>query len=122
MLFLAPLSFAQALYGSIVGNVTNNSNAVVAGATARVTNKATTQTRETVTSESGGYTFTTVQTGTWEISVSKQRFKTAANANVIVTLNNITRADMALEVWAVADTVTVTSGKAFSIKRSEPMS
>ncbi len=106
---LAAASFAQVLYGSIVGNISDNSNAVVAGATVKITNKATNQVRETITNESGGYTFTTVQTGTWEISISKQGFKTSTNANVIVTLNNITRSDMALEVGAVVDTVNVTA-------------
>jgi hypothetical protein len=107
--FLAPVSFAQVLYGSIVGNVTDNSNAVVAGATVKITNKGTNQVRETLTNDSGGFTFTTVQTGTWEVTVSKQGFKTVTNANVIVTLNNITRADMNLEVGQVVDTVNVTA-------------
>jgi hypothetical protein len=108
-LFLAPVSFAQVLYGSIVGNVTDNSNAVVAGATVKITNKGTNQVRETLTNDSGGFTFTTVQTGTWEVTVSKQGFKTVTNANVIVTLNSITRADMNLEVGQVVDTVNVTA-------------
>ena len=108
-LFLAPVSFAQVLYGSIVGNVTDNSNAVVAGATVKITNKATNQVRETTTNESGGYTFTTVQTGTWEVTVTKQGFKTATNANVLVTLNSITRTDMNLEIGQVVDTVNVTA-------------
>ncbi len=103
------VSRAQVLYGSIVGNVTDNSNAVVAGATVKITNKGTNQVRETLTNDSGGFTFTTVQTGTWEITVTKQGFKTATNANVIVTLNSITRADMNLEVGQVVDTVNVTA-------------
>ncbi|HEX4947142.1 MAG TPA: carboxypeptidase-like regulatory domain-containing protein, partial [Blastocatellia bacterium] len=108
-LFLTSVASAQVLYGSIVGNVTDNSNAVVAGATVKITNKATNQVRETTTNESGGYTFTTVQTGIWEVTVSKQGFKTSTNANVIVTLNNITRADMGLEIGQVVDTVNVTA-------------
>lgn len=108
-LFLASATFAQVLYGSIVGNVNDNSNAVVAGATVKITNKATNQVRETLTNDSGGFTFTAVQTGTWEITVSKQGFKSATNANVIVTLNSVARADMNLEVGQVVDTVNVTA-------------
>lgn len=103
------VSTAQVLYGSIVGNVTDNSNAVVAGATVKITNKGTNQVRETLTNDSGGFTFTTVQTGTWEVTISKQGFKTVTNANVLVTLNSITRADMSLEVGQVVDTVNVTA-------------
>ncbi len=108
-LFLASVSFAQTLYGSIVGNVTDNSGAVVAGATVKITNRATNQTRETVSNEEGGYTFTTVQTGLWDVSVSKTGFKTLTRANVEVTLNNITRSNLALEVGQVVETVSVTA-------------
>jgi Carboxypeptidase regulatory-like domain/TonB dependent receptor/TonB-dependent Receptor Plug Domain len=109
MMILTGASFAQTLYGSIVGNVTDNSNAVVSGATVKITNKGTNQVRESITNESGGFNFTAVQTGTWEVSVTKQGFKTVTNANVIVTLNSITRADMNLEVGQVVDTVNVTA-------------
>ncbi len=108
-MILASASFAQTLYGSIVGNVTDKSNAVVADATVKIINKGTNQVRETQSNADGGFTFTAVQTGTWEISVTKQGFKTVTNANVIVSLNNITRSDMALEVGAVVDTVNVTA-------------
>lgn len=108
-LFLVPSSIAQVLYGSIVGNVTDKSGAVVAGATVKITNKNTNQVREIQSNEDGGYIFTAVQTGTWEISVSKQGFKTVTNSNVIVTLNNITRSDLNLEVGQVVDTVNVTA-------------
>ncbi len=106
---LASVNFAQTLYGSIVGNVTDKSGAVVAGATVKITNKATNQVRETQSNEDGGYNFTAVQTGMWEITVTKQGFKTLTNSNMTVTLNSVTRSDMALEVGAVVDTVNVTA-------------
>ena len=48
---------AQVLYGSIVGNVKDNSDAVVSGATVKITNKETNQTRETATSSDGSFNF-----------------------------------------------------------------
>lgn len=100
---------AQVLYGSIVGNVTDKSNAVVAGATVRITHKATNQTRETAASPDGSFNFPTVQTGTYEITVSKVGFKTFTRSNIEVTLNNITRTDISLEVGEVSETVSVTA-------------
>ncbi len=108
-LMLPQSGHAQVLYGSIVGNVTDKSNAVVGGATIRITHKETNQTRETATNSDGSYNFPTVQTGTYEVTVSKVGFKTYARSNVEVTLNNITRSDISLEVGEVSETVSVTA-------------
>jgi hypothetical protein len=103
---------AQVLYGSIVGNVTDKAGAAVAGANVKIVNKATNQVRDAVTNEDGGYTFTTVQTGDWEVTASKSGFKTLTRSNVAVTLNNITRTDLALEVGELSETVSVTADAA----------
>jgi hypothetical protein len=100
---------AQVLYGSMVGNVVDNNGAAVPSATVRITNKATNQSRETVTGSEGTYNFSTVQTGFYDISVSKNGFKTFTRSNVEVTLNNITRSDISLEVGQVSETVSVTA-------------
>lgn len=100
---------AQVLYGSMVGNVVDNNGAAVSGATVKITNKATNQTRETATNTEGAFNFSTVQTGTYDITVSKNGFKTFTRSNQDVTLNNITRSDIALEVGAVSETVSVTA-------------
>jgi hypothetical protein len=103
---------AQVLYGSIVGNVKDNSDAAVVGASVKITHKETGQTREAETNTDGSYNFPTVQTGTYDVTVSKQGFKTLTRNNVEVTLNSITRSDMALEVGAVTETVSVTADAA----------
>ena len=48
---------AQALYGSLVGNVVDETGAVVPGATVTITQKETNQTREQATPENGAYSF-----------------------------------------------------------------
>jgi hypothetical protein len=103
---------AQVLYGSIVGNVRDNNDAVVGGATVKITNKQTNQSRETVTNAEGSYNFPTVQTGLYDVMVSKQGFKTFTRSNVEVTLNNITRTDISLEIGQVTETVSVTADAA----------
>src|SRR5262245_14370197 len=67
---------AQVLYGTLTGNVTDSSGAVVAGATVTITHKATGQSREGMTDAQGSYDFPTVQAGTYTIKVSKSGFKT----------------------------------------------
>jgi TonB family protein len=108
-LILSQSSNAQALYGSIAGNVKDKSDAVVPGATVMITHKETNQTRETATSPIGSFNFPSVQTGTYEITVSQAGFKPYRRSGIEVTLNNITRSDITLEVGAVSETVSVTA-------------
>jgi TonB family protein len=108
-LTLSQSSNAQALYGSLVGKVKDKSDAVVPGATVRITHKETNQTRETAASMDGSFNFRTVRTGTYEITVRQAGFKTYMRSGIEVTLNNITRSDITLEVGAVSETVWVTA-------------
>lgn len=108
-LTLSQSSNAQALYGLIVGNVKDKSDAVVPGATVKITHKETNQTRETAASLDGSFKFGAVQTGTYEITVRKAGFKTYMRSGIEVTLSNITRSDITLEVGAVSETVWVTA-------------
>src|SRR5262249_42314960 len=98
---------AQVLYGSIVGNVKDTSEAAVAGATVAITNSLTGVSREAATNEAGGYSFPNVQTGSYDLKVTKEGFTTFAQPQVVVTINTITRVDATLKVGAVTETVTV---------------
>ena len=84
---------AQTLYGSIVGNVKDASDAAIVGATVQILNKGTNETRQTTTDEAGVYSLATVQTGTYEVTVSMAGFKKYTESQVNVTLNTLTRAD-----------------------------
>jgi TonB family protein len=106
-LTLSQSSNAQALYGSIAGNVKDISNAVVPGATVKITHKETNQTRETAASPIGSFDFPALQSGTYEITVRMAGFKAYSRGGVEVTLNNITRSDITLEVGGVSETVSV---------------
>ncbi len=108
LIALAPFTAdAQVLYGSVVGNVKDTSEAAVAGATVTITNSLTGVSREAVTNEAGGYSFPNVPGGAYELKVTKEGFATFTQPQVGVTINNITRADVTLKVGAVTETVTV---------------
>src|SRR5690242_11741479 len=99
---------AQVLYGSLVGNVRDSSDAAVPKATVTAVNKGTNQSREIVTDEGGGYGFTDLQGGIYTLKVSQQGFKTFEQTDITVSANNVTRVDVALQIGGVNETVTVT--------------
>src|SRR5258708_4726069 len=99
---------AQVLYGSIVGNVKDSSGAAVPGATVTIVNKETSQSRSAVTNEEGGYSFPTVQSGTYDVKVTKEGFRPAEERDLTVTTNSFARAELTLQVGAVTESVLVT--------------
>ncbi len=100
---------AQILYGSVVGNVTDESGASVPGAEVTITNKQTGATRIAVTNESGGYSIPTVQNGDYIVRVAREGFRAASNENVTVAVNSVVRADFRLSLGQVTETVNVES-------------
>ena len=94
---------AQVLYGSIVGNVKDAQGAVVPGATVTITNKQTGLTRDSVTDDQGSYTLTNVLPGPYNVKVSLTGFREAVRANVPVTIGQISRVDLTLEVGALTE-------------------
>lgn len=102
---------AQLLYGSMVGNVKDPSDAAVGGATVIATHKQTNQARQTTSSEIGAFSFPTLQPGVYDVRVTKEGFRTAGS-EVTVSINSITRADLSLQLGAVAESVQVTAAAA----------
>ena len=103
---------AQILYGSIVGNVTDGSGAAIPGAKVSISNTATNTVRETLTSNTGGFTAPTLQAGVYTVKVSAQGFRPAEVQNVDVSINSVTRANVQLELGQVTETITVTDAAA----------
>jgi hypothetical protein len=103
---------AQLLFGSIVGNVADASGASVPAATVTVTQLETNERRETKTNEAGSYTFSTVHTGTYAVSVTKDGFKTFTASRVLVAVNTEVRVDAPLEVGTQNQQVEVTAAAA----------
>jgi hypothetical protein len=108
--FLAPpVASAQVLYGSLVGQVSDTSGAGTPGATVTITNRDTGLTRTAVSNETGGYSFTNVQPGPYDVKVTLQRFREFVKTGVPVSVNEVSRVDAALELGTLTDTVTVAS-------------
>ena len=100
---------AQILYGSVVGNVVDESSAPVPGAVVTMTSRETSQSRETTTNESGGYSFPTVASGNYDLKIVKEGFSTLRRSDIVVTINNITRVEASLKIGAVTESVQVSA-------------
>jgi hypothetical protein len=107
-LLMSSAAHAQILYGSLVGNVRDASDAAVAGAGVIITNAQTNQTRQAATNDFGAYSLPTLEPGTYTVRVSKPGFSTFNQTDVVVSINNVTRVDVKLSLGAVTETVNVT--------------
>ena len=107
--FAAAPAPAQELYGSVVGVVKDAQGAFVPGATITITNKDTNLTRDTTTGAEGTYSMASVPAGRYDVKVSLQGFRESVRANVPVTIGQISRVDITLEVGTLSETVTVAS-------------
>ena len=65
------MATAQVLYGSLVGSVTDATGASVPGATVKVTQAQTSESRQVTTNDSGAYTLSTLPAGTWSVEIAK---------------------------------------------------
>ena len=99
----------QNLYGTIAGNVTDTSDAAMAGAMVKIHNTDTGQYREAATNESGQYSFTDVATGRYDLTFTKPGFTIATRTGVQVRINNVSRVDLALRVGDVSESVQVSA-------------
>ena len=100
---------AQLLYGSLVGNVVDAQGSAVPGARVTIVSRDTNLTRDTVTDSQGGYSFTNVQAGPYDVKVALQGFKEAIQSRVPVTVGQISRVDLTLTIGALTESVTVQS-------------
>ncbi len=106
----APSALAQSTStGTIVGTVTDQSGAVVNGATVTLTDAATKTVRTSTTNDAGRYLFVDVAPGAYELTYSKQTFsttktQTTVSVGVTTTLNislQVGGGNVVVEVTAV---------------------
>lgn len=108
----ARAAYAQLVFGSIVGNVTDPSGAAVPAATVKVTQVDTNEVRETTTNGSGSYILSNVHIGTYKVLVSKEGFKSYSASDVLVATGTEVRVDVSLQVGAQNQSVEVTAQSA----------
>ena len=101
---------AQSGLGSITGTVQDSSGGIIAGATIRLTEKATQSTRSTTANENGLFTFPAVVVGTYTVTVTRPGFKEKKIENLSINaFQQVALGQVILDVGAPAESVTVTA-------------
>jgi outer membrane receptor protein involved in Fe transport len=106
--FGASTSLGQAIYGNLIGTVTDPQGNAVAGAKITVTNISKGTVEEAVSNESGGWSVTHLIPDSYKIHVEAPGFKGYDITSVRVDADTSVRADAVLQVGAVTQTVEVT--------------
>jgi hypothetical protein len=106
---LSMLANAQVRFGTVVGTVTDATGATVSGATVKLTNLGTNETRNMLTGNGGIYTFPNLIAGLYRVDVQMSGFKAFVRDGVEVQVDATTRVDAALQVGIVKESVIVTT-------------
>ncbi|MGC2164338.1 MAG: carboxypeptidase regulatory-like domain-containing protein [Silvibacterium sp.] len=100
-------AFAQAGNGGINGVVTDSSGAAVSGATVKVQSASTGVVLTKVTNAVGVYSFGSLPPASYQVTFTQTGFDTSVHKDVVVTVDQITTLNAALNVGAVNQVVTV---------------
>jgi len=106
--FGASTSLGQAVYGSIIGTVTDQQGNAVAGAKVTVTSVTKNTSEETTTNDSGNFSVIHLIPDTYKVKIEAAGFKVNDVASVLVQVDTTARVDAQLQVGAVTQTVEVT--------------
>ena len=99
----------QAVNGTLLGTITDASGAAVTGAKVSATASETGAVHETVTNESGNYSFPDLRPGTYAISAEASGFKRVSQQSIGLLSNSSVRVDLNAQPGNVSETVTVTT-------------
>ncbi len=103
-------AFAQATASATLqGTVTDQSGAVVAGATVAITNKDQGWTRTLTTSDTGFYRFELLATGTYSLRITRGGFATVTVERAELQVGQTTTLDFLLKPGQVSETIEVTT-------------
>jgi hypothetical protein len=98
---------AQSTTGRILGTVTDQSGAAVAGSTVTVTDVERGTSRTVTTDQSGGFVAPDLQPGNYKVRVEMKGFKTTERPSITLEVATDVRMDFALQPGAVSETVVV---------------
>ena len=107
-LALAPVSAAaQAVTGTLLGNVTDQGGLSMPGATVTITETTTNISLNTTTNEAGLFRFPSLKDGRYKVVAELAGFKRVVRDGIIVEVNTTIRVDIRMEVGALEESITV---------------
>jgi len=104
-----PTASGQAVFGNIIGTISDPSGAAVANAKVRVKSQSKGTSVEATTNASGNYTVTHLIPDVYEVTVEQQGFKTLDFQNITVSADADSRVDGQFQVGSTNEQVEVTA-------------
>jgi hypothetical protein len=101
--------WSQESKGTILGRITDNTNAVVPAAAIQITNAATTVSTRSLSNGEGNYVLPFLLPGTYRITVEKPGFKRFVRDGIILNLNDRLEINIPLVLGTSSETMTVTA-------------
>ena len=102
-------AFGQAVYGSIIGTVTDPQGAAVPGAKVTVTNERKGTKDEATTNDAGNYSVTHLVPDTYTVRVEAPGFKVSEQKGIVVNADAAARVDSQFQVGSTTESVEVTA-------------
>jgi len=100
-------ALADNVYATIRGTVTDQTGAVVTGATITATNKDTGLSYNTTSQDTGSYQFLQLPIGIYTLSASKSGFKGFKSTGITLVVNQVYNQPIGLQVGVASETVEV---------------
>src|SRR6516165_4888704 len=100
-------AFGQAVSGTILGTVIDATGAVRPGAKVTVVNEGTGLSRTVTSDANGEYTFPSLPTGHYTITVEETGFRTLAMSNIELGVDQHVKVELKLETGTASETMTV---------------
>ena len=98
--------------GEITGTITDASGGLIPGATVGLTNTETGAVRHGVSNGAGVYSMPALPPGNYTIVVELEGFQSQTRENLVLQVQQVARADFALQPGNVTESVVVTGGAA----------
>jgi hypothetical protein len=108
---VATLAWSQGLFATLTGVVSDPSGANISGAKVRLTDAQSGSQRETVTDDSGYYTFASVPVGTYDLTVEAPGFQGYKATSISLGGGEKRNANATLQVGSASVTVDVTANQ-----------
>ena len=103
----ASVAVAQITSATIVGTITDTSDAALPGATVTARNVDTGFTRTVPSNEVGAYRLEFLPIGNYVVEVTLEGFKTSNRSGIVLRVNDTIKVDATLELGVLEETVTV---------------
>jgi outer membrane receptor protein involved in Fe transport len=101
------IAFAQAVYGSVAGTVTDASGGLLPGVTVTITSLSRKTVDTVITNDAGQYVKDRLLPGPYEVKAELSGFKQMVYPDIQISVDTQTRLDVSLQVGAMSEAVTV---------------